>query len=98
MLLDAKETLRLAEMLRLNLSESEAERFSHDMSSILDYARLLNDLDVADVDPMGVGLCGYAPLREDAPQPSLACADIQSFSGGAFNAQLGAFVIKPIFT
>lgn len=97
MLIDAKETLALAEMLRIRITEADAERLSGDMSSVLDYVRRLDELDVSGVDPMGVGLGGYAELREDVPGPSLPVEDLESLSGGAFDPQLGQFVTKPIF-
>ena len=98
MLIDAKETLELADMLRLRLSPSEAERLSADMSSVLDYVRLLDELDVSGVDPMGVALGGYAELREDVPGESLAISDLEMLSGGSFDPQTEMFVTKPIFS
>ncbi len=97
MLIDAKETLALAEMLRIRISEQDAERFSGDMSSVLDYVRLLDKLDVSGVDPMGLGFTGYAELRDDVPGESLPVEDLESLSGGAFDPELGVFVTKPIF-
>lgn len=98
MLIDAKETLELADMLRIKLSQEDAERLSGDMSSVLDYVRLLDEVDVSGVDPMGVGLGGYAELREDVPGPSLSQEDLESLSGGAYDPELQAFVTKPIFS
>lgn len=97
MLIDAKETLALADMLRIRLDAAEAERLSQDMSSILGYVKLLDELDVSGVDPMGVGLGGDAPLRDDVPAGCLPVADLETLSGGAFDPRLGAFVTKPIF-
>lgn len=97
MLIDTEETLALADMLRIRLSREDAERLSGDMSSVLDYVRKLDELDVSGIDPMGVGLGGYAELREDVPGPSLPIADLESLSGGNFDPQTGAFVTKPIF-
>ncbi len=97
MLIDAKETRALAEMLRIKISDEDADRFSNDMSSVLDYVRRLDELDVSGVDPMGVGLAGYAELRDDVPGESLPVEDLETLSGGSFDPQLGAFVTKPIF-
>ncbi len=95
--IDAKETLALADMLRIKLSEADALRLSEDMSSVLDYVRLLDELDVSGVDPMGLGAAGYAPLREDRVGECLSPGELESLSGGAFDPQLGAFVTKAIF-
>ena len=97
MLIDAKETLALADMLRIKLSPQDAERLSNDMSSVLDYVRLLGEVDVEGVDPMGVGFAGYAELREDVPGQSLAAEDLEMLSAGKYDPQLQAFVTKPIF-
>lgn len=97
MVIDAKETMQLADMLRIRLSEEDAGRLSGDMSSILGYVRLLDELDVTGIDPMGLGFAGYADLRDDVPEKSLGTDELESLSGGAFDAQLGAFVTKPIF-
>ena len=97
MLIDAKETLALADMLRIKLSPQDAERFSLDMSSVLDYVKLLGEVNVDGVDPMGVGFAGYAELREDVPGPSFSPEDLEMLSAGKYDAQLQAFVTKPIF-
>ncbi len=97
MLIDAKDTLALADMLRIKLSDEDAERLSRDMSSVLDYVRLLDSVDTAGVDPMGVGFDGYAELREDVPGRSLPVEDLELLSAGRYDAQREAFVTKPIF-
>ena len=97
MLIDAKETLALADMLRIKISAEDAERLSGDMSSVLDYVRLLDEVDVTGVDPMGVGFAGYAELREDVPGESLPVEDLEMLSAGKYDTQLEAFVTKPIF-
>ncbi len=97
MLIDAQDTLALADMLRIKLSREDAERLSADMSSVLDYVRLLDAVDVAGVDPMGVAYGGYAELREDVPGESLPTEDLEMLSAGKYDPQREAFVTKPIF-
>ncbi|MDR1521200.1 MAG: aspartyl/glutamyl-tRNA amidotransferase subunit C [Planctomycetota bacterium] len=98
MTIDAKETLELAEMLRIRLSDADARRLSADMSAVLDYVRLLDEVDVAGVDPMGGGAGGYAELRDDVPGSCLDPGDLESLSDGAFDPQLGAFTSKAVFS
>lgn len=98
MLISPEETRALADMLRIGITDEEAQRLSHDMSSVLDYVRLLDNVDVTGIDPMGVGADGYALLREDIPGPSLPQEDLEMLSGGAFDSQTGSFVTKPIFS
>lgn len=98
MLISSEETRALAEMLRIGISDKEAEQFAHDMSSVLDYVRLLDQVDATGIDPMGVGADGYAALREDVPGPSLPIEDLETLSGGSFDPQTESFVTKPIFS
>lgn len=98
MTIDAEETMALAEMLRIRIAREDAERLSGDMSSVLDYVRLLDGVDVSGVDAMAVGAGGYAELREDAPGRSLSVAELESMSGGNFDPVAEAFVTKPIFS
>lgn len=46
-----KETQHIAELARIGLSEEELDKFSHDLSSILDWIDQLKELDVSDVEP-----------------------------------------------
>ncbi len=96
-IINAQETLALAEMLRIHLDAGDAERLADDMSSVLGYVQKLDELDVSNVDPMGVGLGGYAELRDDVPGPSLPTGELEILSGGSFDPQQDAFVTKPIF-
>ncbi len=98
MLIDAKETQALADMLRINIVPDDAARLAEDMSSVLDYVRLLDEVDVSGVDPMEVGIGGYAELREDVPGESLPVEALEAMSGGAFDSQTEMFVTKPIFS
>jgi aspartyl-tRNA(Asn)/glutamyl-tRNA(Gln) amidotransferase subunit C len=95
--IDAKDTLALADMLRIKLSDADAERLSRDMSSVLGYVRLLDEVDVTGVDPMGVGFSGYSELREDVPGESFSTEDLEMLSDGTYDPQREAFVTKPIF-
>ena len=97
-IINAQETLALAEMLRIRISPEDAERFAGDMSSVLEYVRKLDELDVSGVDPMGVGPTGYAELREDVPGEPLSVEDLERMSGGSFDPQTNEFVTKPIFS
>lgn len=97
-IINAQETLALAEMLRIRISQEDALRLANDMSSVLDYVRKLDELDVSGVDPMGVGVAGYAELREDVPGESLPVEELELLSGGSFDPQTNMFVTKPIFS
>lgn len=97
MRIDADEAKRLSDMLRITLSDAEAERLAGDMSSILDYVGVLDRLDIRGVDPMGVGVNEFAALRDDAPAPSLDRSDLTAMGGGAFDPLQDAFTVQAVF-
>ena len=97
MQINADEAARLADMLRLSLSGEEAARFAGDMSSVLGYMSVLDRLDLEGVDPMGVSGNEFAGLRDDAPVPSLARADLMAMGGAAFVPAEDAFVVQAVF-
>lgn len=49
MKITGKEVEKLANLVRLDLSESEREKYSHDLTSILDYVEKLNSVDTSGV-------------------------------------------------
>ncbi|MDR1613138.1 MAG: aspartyl/glutamyl-tRNA amidotransferase subunit C [Planctomycetota bacterium] len=97
MIIDAQEVLRLSEMLRMALTQAEAERMAGDMSSVIDYVGLLNELDVSGVDAMGRAILDQAPLRDDVPGPSLGYPDLEALGGGAFDPATAAFLVQGVF-
>ncbi|MDR0361468.1 MAG: hypothetical protein LBJ46_02095 [Planctomycetota bacterium] len=95
--ISATEALRLSEMLRISLSQAESERIADDVTSIIDYVGLLDELDVSAVDPMGTAILDNAPLRDDVPASSLDYADLKAMGGGAFDPELAAFLVQGVF-
>jgi aspartyl-tRNA(Asn)/glutamyl-tRNA(Gln) amidotransferase subunit C len=73
MSLSLEQVRRIAVLARLKLSPEEEQVFQGQLSAILDYVAQLEELDVADVEPMTHALAAgeVAPLREDVVQPSL---------------------------
>lgn len=51
-MIDKKEVKKIAKLARLKLKEEEIEGFSKDLSSIIDYIEILNELDVKDIEPL----------------------------------------------
>ena len=63
-----KETVRHVAMLaRLAMSEQELDRFTEQLSDILDYIAKLDELDTSAVEPMSHALALKNVLREDQP-------------------------------
>lgn len=52
MKLDQETVERVAHLARLDLSQAEKEKFTEQLSHILDHAEKLNELDTEDVEPM----------------------------------------------
>jgi aspartyl-tRNA(Asn)/glutamyl-tRNA(Gln) amidotransferase subunit C len=77
MSLSLEEVRRVAQLARLRLSPEEEQVFQGQLSAILDYVALLEELDVSAVEPMTHALAaGEAPpLRADEVRPSLAPDD-----------------------
>lgn len=49
--LTREDILKLAQLARLGLTESEVDEFSDELSAILQYVELLNDVDVSGLEP-----------------------------------------------
>ena len=77
------EVARIAELARLELSASERETFARQLTDILAYAAIVQQVDTSDAGPAGPagpdgaagpagpdGPDGPAPLRDDVPVPS----------------------------
>ena len=73
MALSPEEVRRIATLARLRLLPPEEARLAAELSSILDYVRLLEELDVTGVEPMTHALAAgdAAPLRPDELGPGL---------------------------
>jgi aspartyl-tRNA(Asn)/glutamyl-tRNA(Gln) amidotransferase subunit C len=78
--LSKDDVLRVAQLAKLDLSESEVEKFQNQLSEILTYMKELNDVDVSDVDPTArVGNIENI-FREDKVEDSLGATDALSQS------------------
>jgi aspartyl-tRNA(Asn)/glutamyl-tRNA(Gln) amidotransferase subunit C len=66
------EVYRVARLARLAPSSEEAEALAHDLSAILGYVALLNEVDTAQVEPTAHAVSTGAALREDAIVASLS--------------------------
>jgi len=66
MKLSEAEVRKVASLARLDLSEQEVERLTHDLSSILTYVEQLAGLDTSAVEPTSHVVEIKMPTREDA--------------------------------
>jgi aspartyl-tRNA(Asn)/glutamyl-tRNA(Gln) amidotransferase subunit C len=61
----------VARLARLSLTQAEIERFSEQLSSVLEFATALDQLDVGELPPMAHPLPLSNVLRPDEPEPCL---------------------------
>ena len=55
----------LQDLARIGLTEKEREKLKEDLQKILDYMRMLDEVNVEGVQPMYTPVEGKAPLRKD---------------------------------
>ncbi|MBT6730913.1 Asp-tRNA(Asn)/Glu-tRNA(Gln) amidotransferase subunit GatC [Candidatus Peregrinibacteria bacterium] len=67
--LEPKDVRHIAKLARLSLSEEEVEKFSTELTSILDYLDNLQELDTDGVEPTAQVTGQHNSFREDALLP-----------------------------
>ena len=72
MAISRDEVLHVARLARLALSEEELERFSEQLSAILDAVGKVAELDLSDVEPTAHPLDLVNVWAEDEPKPCLS--------------------------
>ncbi len=76
MTLTREEVLHIAKLARLGLSEAEVATFERQLSQILEYFALLNEVDTTDVPPTAFAIPLENVMRDDVPRPSTPRAAI----------------------
>lgn len=75
-LLSRAQVEHVANLAQLALTDQEKELFREQLSSILDYARRLQQLDTGDIAPTATVLPLENVMRDDEIRPSLPLADV----------------------
>ena len=70
--IDTKTVKHIATLVRLGISEEEAQKFSGQFSSIIDYFKMLNEVDTENVTPASDIANAENVLREDVVKPSMS--------------------------
>lgn len=73
--LSLEEVEHIAELARLGLSSVEKEMFRDQLSAILNYAEMLNDLDTTGVPPAAGAMSLSNVMRSDEVAPGLSTED-----------------------
>lgn len=72
MTLTRDDVLKVANLARLRLSDAEIELLRPQLTAILGYVELLNEVDTSTVEPLAHCLALQNVFRDDAPSPSLS--------------------------
>ena len=70
--IDTNPVKHVATLVRLGISEEEAQTFSGQFSSIIDYFKMLNEVDTENVTPASDIANAENVLREDVVKPSMS--------------------------
>ena len=86
------EVLHVARLARLELADEEVERFTEQLSAILEAVAKVSELDLTDVEPTAHPLDVVNVWAEDEPRPSLPVEDALA---NAPETQDGFFKVPP---
>jgi aspartyl-tRNA(Asn)/glutamyl-tRNA(Gln) amidotransferase subunit C len=70
MALTPEQVRHIARLARLGLADADVEKFSHQLSDILDYFERLKAVDTDDVPPTAYPLDLHNVMRDDEPLPA----------------------------
>ena len=76
MSLSRQEVEKIAHLARLALTEEQITEYQEQLSAVLDYADMLNELDLSDVQPTAHAVARQNVLREDKIEPSLPLDEV----------------------
>ena len=71
-IIDTKTVKHIANLVRLGISEEEAQTFSGQFSAIIEYFNMLNEVDTENVIPASDIANAQNVLREDEVKPSMS--------------------------
>jgi aspartyl-tRNA(Asn)/glutamyl-tRNA(Gln) amidotransferase subunit C len=70
-----KEVEHIAALARLQFSDEEKEKFTHQLNDILQYIEKLNELDTSKVEPLSHVIELSNVFREDVEKPSISAEE-----------------------
>lgn len=76
MSLSRQEVEKIAHLARLALSDSEKEEYQRQLSAVLDYAAMLDALDLSDILPTAHAVARENVMRSDDVEAGLAIDDV----------------------
>jgi len=76
MSLTRREVEKIAHLARLALTEEQITEYQEQLSAVLDYAEMLNELDLTDVLPTAHAVARQNVFRQDNVEPSLPLEEV----------------------
>ena len=91
--LSMQDVEKIADLARLELSESEKVMYLGQLTAVLEYADRLNELDLDGIEPTAHAIARQNIMRDDVIEPSLSTAAALQNSAGHTGDQ---FVIQSV--
>lgn len=91
--MDIETVKHIAHLVRLGITEAEADEFSRQFNSIIDYFNMLNEVDTQTVPPASDAAYSEIVLREDLVGPSM---DREEFLRNAPRSERGHIVVPTV--
>lgn len=76
MSLTRQEVEKIAHLARLALTDKEKEEYQRQLSAVLDYAAMLDKLDLRDIRPASQVVARENVMRDDTVEPGLSIDDV----------------------
>lgn len=94
MSLTPAEVDHIAKLARLNLTDEEKSKYREQLSSILDYVTMLQELDATEISAVSGVQPDECPLRIDNPNTPMSTAELLK---NAPDTTKGQFRVPPVF-
>ena len=92
-MLKREDVQKVSKLANLYLSEKEEEKFSNQLTAILDYVSKLNELNTDEVEPLLSLTKERMEMREDKVEKGLSLSEVERLSDNISN---GLFVVPKI--
>jgi aspartyl-tRNA(Asn)/glutamyl-tRNA(Gln) amidotransferase subunit C len=76
MSLTRQEVEKIAQMARLALTEEQKAAYQRQLSAVLDYAAMLDELDLNGINPTAHAVARENVMRDDVKEPGLSLEDV----------------------
>ena len=93
MSLSQEDVAKIAHLARLDLSDEALAVYQEQLSAVLAYAEMLNELDLEGVEPTSHAVAQQNVMRNDEIRPSLAIEDVL---GNTSKHQQNQFLIQTV--